>query len=222
MSQTNQINKEYPTTIHRGVDKVQLKNKKSDINQLFLYNKHIDALIYSYFLDQSYPVENDNGQKQTRVWKSQIPSQEEIAKICRMSKSTYCRKLKVLKDEGYIVDYQEYYLIKNPESAFVHIPLETIKFFVDACNSNVIKTYLYLVQGDKLAKKNGQPCYNFTREEIMNVIKLSPTNKESRLTMTNILDCLQNNGLIKIQDGFRGQKPIKKLIEINLTYKKNN
>ena len=99
MSETNQINKEYPTTIHRGVDKVQLKNKKSDINQLFLYNKHIDALIYSYFLDQSYPVKNDNGQTQTRVWKSQIPSQEEIAKICRMSKSTYCRKLKVLKDE---------------------------------------------------------------------------------------------------------------------------
>lgn len=46
----------------------------------------------------------------------------------------------------------------------------------------------------------------------MKVIKLSPTNKESRIIMTNILDCLENNGLIKIEDGFRGQKPIKKLV----------
>ena len=43
-------------------------------------------------------------------------------------------------------------------------------------------------------------------------IKERYTNKESRVAMTNILDCLENNGLIKIQDGFVGQKPIKKLI----------
>lgn len=215
------IKKQYPATIHRGVDKVELKNKKSDINQLFLYNKNIDALIYTYFLDKSRPVKNQQGEQQTRVWKTQLPNQEEIAKVCRISKSTYCRKLKILKDEGFIVDYEEYYLVKNPENAFIHIPLETIKFFIDSCNSNVIKTYLYLAQGDKLAKKEGKPYYNFTREEIMNVIKLSPTNKEGRTTMTNILDCLQNNGLIKIKDGFRGQKPIKQLIEFNLVYKKS-
>ena len=218
----SQIKKQYPATVHRGATKVELSNKKSDINQLVLYNKNIDALIYTYFLDNSYPVENDNGQMQTRVWKSEIPSQDKIAEACRMSKSTYCRKLKILKDEGYIIDFDEYYLVKNPQTSFIHIPLQTIKFFVDACNSNVIKTYLYLAQGNKLAKKNGQPYYNFTREQIMRVIKLSPTNKESRTTMTNILDCLENNGLIKIQDGFRGQKPIKKLIQFNLTYKKNN
>lgn len=216
------IDKQYPATIHRGATDVELKNKRSDINQLFLYDKNIDALIYTYFLDVSCPVENDEGKMQTRVWKTQIPSQDEIAKICRISKSTFCRKLKVLKDKGYIVDFDEYYLIQNPESAFIRIPLDTIKFFIDACNSNVIKVYLYLAQGDKLAKSEGRPYYNFTREEIMKVIKLSPTNKQSRITMTNILDCLQNNGLIKIQDGFRGQKPIKKLVELNLLYKKNN
>ena len=219
---SNSINKYYPATIHRGASDVELKNKKSDINQLFLYNKNIDALIYTYFLDNSYPITNDQGQKQTRVWKSQIPNQDEIAKICRMSKSTYCRKLKVLKDEGFIVDYDQYYLIRNPQPSYIRIPLQTLKFFIDTCNSNVIKTYLYLAQGDKLAKKQGKPYYNFTRQEIMKVIKLSPTNKQSRIMMTNILDCLINNGLIKTQNGYRGKKPIKKLIEINLVYKKNN
>lgn len=216
------INKQYPATIHRGATDVELKNKKSDINQLFLYDKDIDALIYTYFLDKSYPVENDEGKMQTRVWKDEIPNQEEIARTCRISKSTYCRKLKILKDKGYIEDYEEYYLIKNPQSTFIHIPLETIKFFIDTCNSNVVKTYLYLAQGDKLAKSEGKHYYNFTREEIMKVIKLSPTSKEGRTTMSNILDCLQNNGLIKIEDGFKGQKPIKKLIQLNLSYKKNN
>lgn len=216
------IDKQYPATIHRGATDVELKNKRSDINQLFLYDKNIDALIYTYFLDVSCPVKNDEGKMQTRVWKTQIPSQDEIAKICRISKSTFCRKLKVLKDKGYIVDFDEYYLIQNPESSFIRIPLDTIKFFMDTCNSNVIKVYLYLAQGDKLAKSEGRPYYNFTRQEIMKVIKLSPTNKESRITMTNILDCLQNNGLIKVQDGFKGQKPIKKLVQFNLLYKKNN
>lgn len=216
------IDKQYPATIHRGATDVELKNKRSDINQLFLYDKNIDALIYTYFLDVSCPVKNDEGKMQTRVWKTQIPSQDEIAKICRISKSTLCRKMKILKDRGYIVDFDEYYLIQNPESSFIRIPLDTIKFFIDACNSNVIKVYLYLAQGDKMAKSEGRPCYNFTREEIMKVIKLSPTNKESRVTMTNILDCLQNNGLIKVQNGFRGQKPIKKLVQLNLLYKKNN
>ena len=216
------INKQYPATIHRGATDVELKNKKSDINQLFLYDKNIDALVYTYFLDVSCPVKNDDGEMQTRVWKQEIPNQEEIARICRISKSTFCRKLKVLKDKGYIIDYDEYYLIRNPENSFIHIPLDTIKFFIDACNSNVIKVYLYLAQGDKLAKANGRSHYNFTREEIMKVIKLSPTNKQSRITMTNILDCLENNGLIKVQDGFKGQKPIKKLIQLNLLYKKNN
>lgn len=218
----SEINKQYPATIHRGASDVELKNKKSDINQLFLYDKNIDALIYTFFLDRSCPVKNDQGKMQTRVWKTEIPNQEQIARICRVSKSTYCRKLKVLKDKGYIVDYEEYYLIKNPESCFIHIPLETVKFFIDACNSNVIKVYIYLAQGDKMAKSEGRPYYNFTRQEIMKVIKLSPTNKESRIIMTNILDCLENNGLIKIEDGFRGQKPIKKLVQLNLSYKKNN
>lgn len=217
MSKT--INKQYPATIHRGVSDVELKNKKSQINQLFLYNKKVDALIYTYFLDRSMPVKNDDGQSQTRVWKTQLPSQADIAKKCRISKSTFCRKFKILKDEGYIIDYDEYYLIKNPEKVFVHIPLETIKFFIDACNTDVIKTFLYLVQGDKMAKANKQPYYNFTREEIMKVIKLCPTSKEGRTTMSNILECLQNNGLIKVEDGFRGQKPVKKLVQLNMYHK---
>ena len=216
------INKQYPATIRRGASDVELKNKKSDINQLFLYDKNIDALVYTYFLDKSCPVQNDEGKMQTRVWKTEIPNQDQIARVCRISKSTYCRKLKVLKDKGYIVDYDEYYLIENPEDAFIHIPLDTIKFFLDACNSNVIKVFLYLAQGDKLAKSEGRHYYNFTRQEIMKVIKLSPTNKESRVIMTNILDCLQNNGFIKVEDGFKGQKPIKKLVQFNLLYKKNN
>ena len=103
------INKQYPATIHRGATDVELKNKKSDINQLFLYDKDIDALIYTYFLDKSCPVKNDEGKMQTRVWKTEIPNQDQIARICRISKSTYCRKLKILKEKQYIVDCDEYY-----------------------------------------------------------------------------------------------------------------
>ena len=49
----SQIKKQYPATVHRGATKMELSNKKSDINQLFLYNKTIDALIYTYFLDKN-------------------------------------------------------------------------------------------------------------------------------------------------------------------------
>ena len=217
------VQKRYPAEVHRGVSDVELKNKKSDINKLFLYNKNIDALIYTYFLDNSYPVTLDDGSVQTRVWKSELPNQETIATACRISKSTYSRKLKILKEEGFITEYDEYFLIeKQPETAFIHIPLETIKFFLDACNSNVIKTYLYLGQGYKYAQSQGKKYYTFSKEQIMNVIKISTTHKEGQEIMTNILTTLENNGLIKIENGYIGKRPIKKLVEFNFTYKQIN
>ena len=217
------INKTYPAQIHRTVAEKELKDKKSDINKLFLYNKNIDALVYTYFLDLSYPVEVAEKTYETRVWKSDLPNQQSIADSCRISKSTYIRKLKVLKEEGYITEYDEYYLIEpQPQQAFIHIPLQTIKFFLDACNSNVIKTYLYLAQGYKYAKSIGKSYYTFTKEEIMKVIKLSTTHKEGQQVMTNILTTLENNGLIKCEEGYVGQKPVKKLVEFNFSYKKIN
>ena len=53
----------------------ELKDKKSDINKLFLYNKNIDALVYTYFLDLSYPVEVAEKTYETSVWKSDLPNQ---------------------------------------------------------------------------------------------------------------------------------------------------
>lgn len=217
--------KPYPAQVHRGVSDVELKNKKSDINKLFLYNKDIDALIYTYFLEKSCPVKNDNGQMQTRVWKTQIPNQDEIAKICRISKSTYCRKLKILKENQFILDYPEYYLIKKkPESSYLQLPLDTIKFFLDTYNSNTIKTYIYLAQGYKFAVlENGRSYYTFTKQEIMKVIKISTTHKQSQEQMTHILDNLVNNGLIELgTDKFEGKRRLKTLKKVNWTYIKND
>ena len=42
-------------------------------------------------------------------------------------------------DAGYIregeEDGEEYYVLLNPESSYIHIPLNTLKFLIDSCSS---------------------------------------------------------------------------------------
>lgn len=213
------LQKHFPAEIHR--ERTVSMNKVQD---LFLYNKKIDALLYAYFQDMSVPIEvgQENGKKiyQTRVWKSQLPSDEKIGQICRMSRSTVIRKKKVLKEEGFLEEYDEYWIVKNPEQAFFPVPLNTIKFFLDTASSNVVKTYIYLGQGYKYAASERRK-YLFTKEQIMKVIKVSTTNKSGYEQMDNILNCLINNGFIKIQEFYNGRIPMKKLIQFNSDFIQN-
>lgn len=214
------LSKHFPAEVHRS-------NQKELVQKLFLYNKKIDALLYAYYQDMSVPVQVDqdqNGKKryQTRVWKSDLPSDEKVGQICRMSRSSVIRKKKILKEEGFLEEHEDYWVILNPQTAFFPIPLDTVKFFIDTATSNVIKAYIYLGQGDKYTREKYCRPYQFTKQEIMKAIKISTTNKSGYQEIDNILNCLTNNGLIKIESFYKGKIPMKRLVEFNRYFIKSN
>lgn len=214
------LQKHFPAEVHRT-------NQKEIVQKLFLYNKKIDALLYAYFQDMSVPVQvgqDLNGKKiyQTRVWKSDLPSDEKVGQICRMSRSSVIRKKKILKEEGFLEEYDQYWVILNPENSFFPIPLDTVKFFIDTATSNVIKTYIYLGQGDKYTMSKFGRKYQFTKQEIMKAVKISTTNKSGYQEIDNILNCLSNNGLIKIESFYKGKVPMKRLVQFNSIFIKSN
>lgn len=218
--------KDFPSEIHRGQPKSSEK-----VKNLFLYNKSLDALLYAYFQEKSVPVEigvDQNGKKinQTRVWKSQLPTQNDICKIVRLGTDrTYRNKLAKLKQFGYIEDKGQYFVLNNPQTAYLPLPLDTVKFLVDTYNSQTIKVYIYLGQGDNLAKKEYRK-YIFTKKELINSISIKDQSKKDNgmsqyQKIDNILDSLTNNELIKIEVVASGKVKRLRLVEFNTTFKKN-
>lgn len=216
------IEKQFPGQVHRGKD-----IPKSELNKLFLYNKKIDALLYAYLQDLSVPVEvgvKKDGKKeyQTRVWKEELPKQQEICKKVRIgSRVTLKSRLKLLIDNGFLREQNQYYVLLNPEKQFFKIPLNTLKFLIDACSSDTIKIYIYLGQGYQMKKKEGRK-YIFTKDELIQAIKISKTEGKQYEKIDNILDCLINNDLIKIGIALDGKIRRLKIEEFNYDYKKNN
>lgn len=218
----SKIQKHFPGQVHRGKDIA-----KSELNKLFLYNKKIDALLYAYLQDLSVPVEvgkdEVTGKKinQTRVWKQVLPKQEQICKKVRIgSRVTLRTRLNTLIENGFVKEYDEYYLLLNPEKQFFPIPLETLKFLIDACSSDTIKIYIYLGQGYQMKKKQGRK-YIFTKEQLIEAIGIPKTKGRQYEKIDNILDCLINNELIKVEVVPNGKVRRLKVSEFNYHYKKN-
>lgn len=211
----SQLGKRFPAEIHRGKDENIMQLKK-----LFLYNKKIDALLYAFLQQKSVPVQLDDGTYETRVYKEQIPTQDDLCRIIRVgSRVTLRNRMSLLKENGFLEEYKEYYVLKNPEKAFLHIPIDTLKFLIDACSSETIKTYIYLVQSFKYAETERRK-YLFTKEQIMRVVGIS-VSKVGYEKINNILDCLINNQLVVLQDAYFGKSPRIKISSVNLYHKKN-
>lgn len=211
------VEKHFPAQVHRGND-----IPKAELNKLFLYNKKVDALLYAYLQDLSTPVQFEDERKpQTRVWKDQLPSQEQICKKVRIgSRVTLRTRLKALMDGGFIREEEQYYVLLNPEASFLPIPLETLKFLIDACSSDTIKIYIYLGQGYKMKKAEGGK-YIFTKDQLIEAIKIPKTEGKQYQKIDNILDCLRNNELIKTEVTKNGKVRRLRLVEFNFSYRKN-
>lgn len=131
----------------------------------------------------------------TVVLKSDLPTQSAICKKLGIGDArTYKSRLNYLLEAGYMVDEEHRYILPNKEDIYLLVPLSTIQFIQDTLREPVIKTYIYLGQKWK-QKKN----YEFSYEEIAKHIGIKLAgNSRGYEQITNILQALQNNGLIKV------------------------
>ncbi len=187
------------------------------VKTTFLNNNKLDGLMYAYFQSLSMPYKIDENTYETRVDKSAIPSQAEAGKKIRISTAKTWRKhLQELIDNGYIVEYDDYYVLPQVEDVFFLIPLNTLKFMVDTLKDDVIKVYIYLGQRYKYAQSE-QRLYSFTQKEIRIALGKSDT-ESNREFVRHALDCLINNGLIKVAAYYEGKVPRLRLTAFNYEY----
>ena len=85
------------------------------------------------------------------------------------------------------------YWLNEDENYFQLINLETLRFLCDVANSDVIKTYAYL-----LNKSFYFEGYTFTKKELLDAIGYSSKDKGQQL-MDDILLALSKFGLIKFE-----------------------
>ena len=182
----------------------------------FLTDKKVDAELYAFLMQYSYGGEE--GTHETRVYKSSLPTQEEIGKrIGVKSRTTVRSHLAYLKDQGYIIDKGEYYLIDTyKENIFLQINTDTIAFLNDTVKEPVWKAYLYLGQRWKW-KGNS---FVFSLEDLATHIgKKIGNNSSIYKELNNILQCLENNGLIKVESFYEGKVPKKRLVNFSFVHK---
>jgi DNA-binding transcriptional ArsR family regulator len=136
-----------------------------------------------------------------------LPSQKEIAeKIFGVSRNTLVNHLKYLKDQGFIIDGGDYYILPNKEDIFFPIPLDLVTFFIDTLKEPVVKTYIYLGQ-----RFNYKPReYVFTEKEIAEHIGMDYNNNSKRIA--HYLLVLKELKLIDFVCYYEGSIPKKKLI----------
>ena len=153
----------------------------------FLNDNKIDGELYAYLLSMSY---GENGR--TVVYKNNLPSQEQLGKILKISRKTLYNHMKYLKDKGYIIEEEKgKYCIPKVEDMYFKIPQETIKFLQDTVKEPVIKTFIYL--GQRNNYKPGQ--YVFTIKEICEHLGLNY--ERNYKTIKNYLIALSKFDLIE-------------------------
>lgn len=190
------------------------------VKTTFLNNNKLDGLMYAYFQSLSMPYQIDENVYETRVDKSIIPSQAEAAKKIRIaSAKTWRKHLQDLIDSGYIIEKEDYYVLPQVEDVFFLIPLNTLKFMVDTLKDDVIKVYIYLGQRYKYAQSENR-LYSFTQKEIRVALGKSDT-ESNREFIKHALNCLINNGLIRVSAYHEGKVPRLRLVAFNYEYIEN-
>ena len=118
------------------------------------------------------------------------------------SLATIKRVMKFFKDSGLITEGKvedlagkqvKCFWLNEDENYFQLINLETLRFLCDVANSDVIKTYAYL-----LNKSFYFEGYTFTKKELLDAIGYSSKDKGQQL-MDDILLGLSKFGLIKFE-----------------------
>lgn len=185
----------------------------------FLNDKKVDGELYALFQEYSKPDE----EKRTVVMKKDLPTQTEICKKLGIkSPKTYRSHRDYLMSQGYMVEYDKYYVLPNKEEIFFMIPLATLQFLNDTIKEQVIKVYIYLGQRAKYKSD-----YSFTIKEIGQHIGIKVDNDaRAYAIVNNALLCLEKLGLIEHSDYIEmvNNKPVpkKRLIKFNFTIKELN
>lgn len=179
-----------------------------------------------------YEAKADDGTTyyETRVYKKDFPTQEELAKMFSVSSRTIRRKWQYLTSPSetnkycpYVIQSEDekgiYYILLNKEEYFIYLPLPIVKYLTAGFSSLAIRIYCFLLARDGYVKFNGGHNYIFTLMGMAKQIGLSDNARETVWhypdgSIPQALIALQNGGLIEFErrtDGSRNYYILKNI-----------
>lgn len=174
----------------------------------FLNDKKVDGELYAYLLSKARGV-----QKETRVYKSSLPSQtaigQEISPNKPMYRKTVSAHIKYLLDKEYLADMGEYYLIFKPYP-YIGISPEVLQFLLDTVKEGVIKLFIYLCARQSWAESRKTP-YDFTMKELCEHLGVE---YHSREKINNWLIALEKFDLISTTIVYKDKLPYYRLLKV--------
>lgn len=181
-------------------------DEEGNLIKTFLNDPKADAELYAYLLSMSIGQDGE-----TRVYKNNLPTQTLIATdiLHYKSRRTVINHLNYLKEQKYVIDKDEYYLLPNKEKMYFKIPQELLTFFLTTVKEPVIKTYIYLGQRNNYKPKQ----YIFTLKEICEHLGLNY--KKNCEAIKNYLFILEQLELIKIARFYEGKAPKMRLTDFS-------
>lgn len=192
----------------------------------FLKNKKMDDLLYGYIRIHS---KWHMGENYTYCYKNLVTFSE-VTKYFKeegaqpypyKSKTTFAAHLKTLKEAGWIYeggqfpesgsDQEVFSLAELFKGQYVIMSLDTMTLLVNTAIPNIIKTYSFLkfkmVQHIYLKQKKPDiPKYSFSRKSLLETIGYTSPKQNQNDMMDEILNTLQEKGMIKIHAEYKSTK----------------
>lgn len=174
------------------------------ITRQFLGDKKINDIIYGFFLINSrlssehlrYCVKSEATASAIIKYFSSLdiiefPSERTVRNVINLFKEMN------LIEERIIDGKKAYYLPDLDKGEFVYLKTKTLEYLVDTANKNVIKIYAFLKlkqqQHDNL---HFTEPYRFSENKLLEIIGYGINNSDNYAMIRNILNSLQNEGLI--------------------------
>ena len=181
-----------------------MEMRKLSLRADLLGDKKVDYNLYGHLQAMSYLKDGKRFVYAVDATPSQLLAMTPVDGAGKKitSLATIKRVMKFFKDSGLITEGKvedlagkqvKCFWLNEDENYFQFIQLDTLRFLCNTTNSNVIKTYAYL-----LNKSFYFEGYTFTKKELLDAIGYSSKDKGQQL-MDDILLGLSKFGLIKFE-----------------------
>lgn len=194
--------------------------REQEETKTMLSDTKVDMQLYNLLQCHSmpYPIKDEDGKiidYETRVYKKDVPTQEEMAEKFGVSLRTikarwrylfnpsttnkFCPYLEKRKDKDGI-----YYVILDKERSFIMVPLEICNYLKHGYSSLAIRVYNYLFARDNYIKYLGGGHYFFTLTGLAKRLGISDKAQRNVWawpdgTLSQALIALQTGKLIKFE-----------------------
>ncbi len=186
--------------------------KRIPLDEVFIKDKKVSDLVYCKMQVESKFI----GKGEPRMLEVKMINKSKWAQELGLSRPTLDTKIKYLKKVKLIVDKGDYLELPEFGKRYFLIPDDTLRFLVNTANADVIKVYSHL-GGLWAMNKTGA---SFTQRQLLEVLGQAANKDTNHKKIRDILDCLENNGLISFEEKIIGTNRVQFLTSFSNSHKK--